>query len=71
MQGVGQARVVVKAGVAEGEVEPQRVAAWLADLPRLQVGQLIEVLADPGSHQPQQPAALAGRQRPPVSERPA
>jgi len=68
---VGQARVVVKAGVAEGEVETQGVAAWLSDLPRLQIGQLVEVLTDPGGYQPQHPAALAGRERTPLAERPA
>ena len=71
MQRVGQTGVVVKAGVAEGEVEAQSVAPRLADLPRLQLGQFVEVLADRGGDQPQQATTLAGGERSPLRKRPA
>ena len=71
VQGVGQTRVVVKPGVAEGQVEPQRIAAWLADLTRLQVGQFLKMLSDLDRDQPHQPAALAGGQHAPLRECPA
>ena len=55
--------VVVVAGVAEGEVEALGIAPGLADLPRLQLGQLVEVLADGGGDQPQQATTLPGGER--------
>ena len=58
VQRVGQSRVVVIARVAVGQVEPQRVAAWLADLASLEFGQFVYVRADLGGRQPQQPAPL-------------
>ncbi len=67
MERVGEPGEIVEGGVAEGDVEAQGVAAGLADLARLELGELVDVVAEPGGHLAHDLPALAGRAVTPIA----
>jgi hypothetical protein len=62
---LGDARVVVEAGVARDDVDPQGVALGLADLASAEFTELVGVLADARGDLTHEGASLLGREVPP------